>query len=204
MQSTGGSGSARAARAAAAALRIFKAAERRSGGTFRVLLSGGPAVERLLRALAASRSFDWGRSRFYFVADSTAGPAPLPSYARAKELFFSPAGVPDSSIVNFPPLSPRASARLYSEQLAAAARAGGFGLAVLDAGTSLPPGHAGVRAVPGGASLTAGSLSLCREALFLLDNGGAGKSEAGPKAGRTGRSLLLSAPPGLKKTVIKF
>lgn len=204
MKRTGGPGSVRGARAAAEALRIFKAAERRSSGTFRVLLSDGPAVERLLRALADSRSFDWGRSCFYFFADSTAGPTPLRSYARAKEIFFSPAGVPDSSIINFPPLSPRASARLYSEQLAAAARAGGFGLAVLDAGTRLPPGPAGVKAVPGGASLTAGALSLCREALFLIDGGGPVKTEAGPKAGLPGRSLLRTVPPGLKKKVIRF
>ncbi|MEW5905448.1 MAG: hypothetical protein AB1734_01565 [Elusimicrobiota bacterium] len=204
MKRIGTDGPGPGARAAREALRVFKAAERRSDGLFRVLLSAGPAAEPFLRELAASRAFDWGRSRFYFISDRTGGPSPLPALARAAELFFSPAGVPGSSVVNFPPLTPRAAARLYSEQLAEASRAGGFGIAVLDAADGLPPGPPGARAVPGGASLTSGSLSLCREALFFLDAGGAVKSGAAPGAGLPENALLRAAPRGLKRTIIRF
>ncbi|HBE88056.1 MAG TPA: hypothetical protein DDW67_02825 [Elusimicrobia bacterium] len=194
----------RAAAAAGEALRIFKTAERRAGGTFRVLLSGGRAMEPFLRALARSRSFDWGRSRFYFVSDATAGPSPLPAYRLAKELFFSPAGVPDSSVVNIPPLRPRAAARLYSGQVAEAARAGGFGLAVLDASERLPCGLPGAAAVPGGAALTLGSLSLCREAVFLQEASAGKKNKAGRAAGPPEKALPGKAPRRLKKTILTF
>lgn len=192
MKNTGTARSDRAARTAAAALRAFRSAERRSARPFRVLISGGAALDPFLKALAAAPGFDWGKSRFYFVSDITAGPAPLPAFARAKRLFFSPAGVPDSSVINFPPLEPRAAARLYSGLIGEVSRAGGFGMAVLDAGLPLPPGPPGAAAVPGGASLTSGTLSLCREVLILSD-----------KASPAG-TLPTQVPPLVKKRLFVF
>lgn len=199
MKRTGTARPERAAREAAAALRAFRSAERRSALPFRVLLSGGAALGPFLETLASARGFDWGKSRFYFVSDRTAGPAPLPALARAKRLFFSPAGVPDSSVINFPPLAPRAAARLYSELLHEVSRSGGFGMAVLDAGLRLPPGRPGAVALPGGASVTAGTLSLCREALILTDGGDGQKKKAGSAAGPNSGTPVKQVPPNAKK-----
>lgn len=190
--------------AARAAVRAFASALRRGGSPFTVILSGSPAISPFLKELARFKSADWGACRFYFSSEKTDGPGGLSSYGRARELFFSPAGVPDSSVVNFPPLRPRAAAALYSETIAAVSCGGGFRLAVLDAAESLPEGLAGAAAVTGGAAITLGTLADCREALFLLNSSGDKKKRTGRPAGPEEKPLFARAPRRLKKRLFVF